>query len=314
VNIGVLGPLEVSQRGRPVEGGTLKERSLLGLLALQPNRIVSHTEIIDVLWGENPPASCPNLIHTYASKLRKLIGPGQLSSAKRGGYVLRPTGLDLARFEELAAGAATTADPALYEAALDCWRGPVLADLPSGVRDHPAAIAVAARRLAIALEYADLVIARGEPSANLIAQLRLLAHEEPLHEGLHARLMLALARSGQQAAALRLFSELRGRLDEELGVRPGPELTAAHLRIVRQRGTPTAQLPADVAGFAGRARDLDALDGLTGTVVIVGMAGVGKTSLAVHWAHRVRNRFPDGQLYVDLRGYAPGRPRPRSRR
>jgi DNA-binding SARP family transcriptional activator/tetratricopeptide (TPR) repeat protein len=306
LGIGVLGPLEVSHRGRPVDGGTVKERSLLGLLALRPGRIVSHSEIIDVLWGERPPATCQSLVHTYTSKLRKLIGAGRVSK-QRGGYLLRPDGLDLQRFEELAAEAARSADPRLYAAALDCWRGPVLADLPA-VRDHPAAIAVAGRRLTVALEYADLMHGLGLSCVSLVAQLRLVAREEPLHEGLHARLMLALADSGQQAAALRLFVELRGRLDDELGVRPGTELTAAHLLILRQRNTPASRLPADVAGFAGRSQDLDVLDGLAGTVVIAGMAGIGKTALAVHWAHRVRNRFPDGQLYVDLRGYAPGTP------
>ena len=332
LRIGVLGRLEVGHEGRPVDGGTLKQRSLLGLLALQPNKVVSRTEIIDALWGDNPPESCHNLVHTYVSRLRKLIGATAPIAALRGGYPLTVDAdqVDLSRFDELTARAerARARDPheavRLLEEALSWWRGPVLADLPAGVRQHPVATRVAARRLSAMLDYADLTIELDLASANLVEQLRMLAREEPLHEGLHARLMLALAGSGQQAAALGMFTEIRRRLDDELGVEPGPEIKAAHLRIIRHSRTPDpearsvpAQLPADVAGFAGRVDSLEQLDRLvrgaernTAVVIsaIAGTAGVGKTALAVHWAHRVRNRFPDGQLYINLRGYAPGSP------
>ena len=154
--------------------------------------------------------------------------------------------------------------------------------------------------------------------------------------------MLALATGGQQAAALRLFAELRARLSEELGIEPGVELQQAHLRVLRQQlpaavvagagpgedpstDTPTtvqalakpAQLPADVAAFTGRSQHLGELDRLlesgadtTAGVLsaIAGTAGVGKTALAVHWAHRARHRFGDGQLYINLRGYGPTPP------
>ncbi|HEV2783639.1 MAG TPA: tetratricopeptide repeat protein [Actinophytocola sp.] len=333
--IGVLGRLEVVHGGRPVDGGTLKQRSLLGLLALHANQVVTRSEIIDVLWGDDPPDSCQNLVHTYVSRLRKAIAPGPvpLISAQRGGYLLavQADQLDLLRFDRLL-GRAREAPPraavGLYQEALHGWRGPLLADLPAGVRHHPAALAVTARRLTTALDYADLALSVGAPGQQLVEQLRALAREEPLHEGLHARLMLALAGSGQQAAALRLFTELRRRLGEELGVQPGAEIRAAHLRIVRQGGPVRAaaarrpvpaQLPADVAGFAGRSEDLDRLDRLlpragrdTAVMIatVTGSAGVGKTALAVHWAHRVRDRFPDGQLYVNLRGCASGPPAP----
>jgi DNA-binding SARP family transcriptional activator/tetratricopeptide (TPR) repeat protein len=332
--IGVLGRLEVGIDGRPVDGGTLKQRCLLGLLALQANRVVSRTEIIDVLWGDEPPESCHNLVHTYVSRLRKLIEPVEAISVQRGGYLLTVDSdqVDLVRFDELAARAvrARAQDPhaavRLFEEALSWWRGTLLADLPAGVRQHPVATAVIARRLSAMLDYADLTIELGLAGPALVEQLRMLAREEPLHEGLHARLMLALARSGQQAAALGLFTEIRRRLDEELGVEPGPEIKAAHLRIIQNTPPPAdderpvpAQLPADVAGFAGRSDSLEHLDRLVprpgrerGTAVVIsaiaGTAGVGKTALAVHWAHRVRDRFPDGQLYINLRGYAPGSP------
>lgn len=156
--------------------------------------------------------------------------------------------------------------------------------------------------------------------------------QEPLHEGAGARLMLALAGSGQQAAALRFFTEMRARLVEELGVEPGAEILAAHLRVVRQElpvaassngvvAHPAgafprpAQLPVDIAGFAGRVAHLAQLNATLRDVnddshitVINGTAGVGKTALAVHFGHQVADRFPDGQLYLDLRGYAPTSP------
>jgi len=181
--------------------------------------------------------------------------------------------------------------------------------------------------------FADANLALGR-CAQPVTPLRALVADEPLHEGAAARLMLALAGSGEQAAALQLFVDLRDRLADELGVEPGAELQAAHLRVVRGQlpgvavspaapasAAPApadpkpAQLPADVAGFTGRADYLRRLDALLGdehdtqpsAVVIsaiAGTAGVGKTALAVHWANRARERFPDGQLYVNLQGYA----------
>lgn len=333
LEIRVLGPLEASYGGRVMDVGSSKQRCLLALLALQPNKVVSQEEIIDLLW-DRPPDSCQNLVHTYVSRLRKVIGPepGRLVSAPHGGYRLILDGdqLDLLRFDEFAGSAreAQGRDPhesvRLFDQALAVWRGSLLADLPANLRAHPVAHSITARRFAVALEYADTALGLDLRQERVVEHLRLLTGEEPLHEALHARLMLALAASGQQAAALGLFAEVRGRLDEELGVAPGADITAAHLRILRDdpasapSSRPTAhspvpaQLPADVAGFAGRSEYLERLDDLLredldGAVVIsaiAGTAGVGKTALAVHWAHRVRDHFSDGQLYINLRGYA----------
>lgn len=342
--VAVLGPLTVHRDGEPVDVGPAKQRALLGLLALQPGRAVSHEEIISVLWGDDPPHSHRNLIHTYVARLRKALGTGApVIVARHGGYLLAATEehrLDLSRFEGLLirAGAVRLGDPvtamALYHDALGCWQGAVLADLTSRLHQHPAAVSAGRRRVTAALAYADLALDHGlhEKAAE---QMWRLLEEEPLNEGLHARLMLALAGTGQQAAALHLFNELRVRLSEELGVEPGTEVKDAHLQVLSNRSSAApgpragpagttvkpvpAQLPADVAVFTGRTTYLEQLNAdladaherepATAAIsVIVGTAGVGKTTLAMHWAHRVRGGFPDGQLYVDLRGHDPGRP------
>ena len=331
LHIAVLGRFEVRRADRLIEVGPLKQRCLLALLALRPNEVVSREEIVDVLWGENPPASCHNLVHTYVSRLRKMLGAGPVSS-ERGGYLLTVVTdqLDLLRFDRLV----DRREPAALEEALRLWRGPVLADLPDGLRQHPVAVAAGGRRLAAALAYGDAAVRQGRPEP-AVELLRAVGHTEPLHEGLHARIMLAMAASGQQAAALRLFTTLRTRLVDELGIEPGTELNAAHLRVLRQdvpgaeppqepvsdhggEHPVPAQLPTDIHGFAGRVAHLAELDAIVregrdnhGPVVISaisGTAGVGKTTLAVHWAHRIREQFPDGQLYVNLRGYAPTPP------
>ncbi|RAY12107.1 SARP family transcriptional regulator [Actinomadura craniellae] len=330
--VAVLGPLAVHRDGVPVDVGPAKQRALLGLLALQPGHVVGQAEIIDVLWGDDPPDSCRNLVHTYITRLRKVLG-SQAIVRDRAGYTLAGAAgdrLDLARFDGLVAraDAARRQEPAvaadLYGDALAYWRGAVLADLPVRLHQHPAAVAVARRRVAAALAHADLAIEQGGHD-RAVEQLWRLLEQEPLHEGLHAKLMTALAGSGQQTAALRVFEGLRVRLSDELGVSPGAEVQEAHLRVLQARepvaaqprarsGRPVpAQLPADVPAFTGRRSPLERLDaglgqGGTAILLIVGSAGVGKTALAVHWAHRVRERFPDGQLYVDLRGYDSSQP------
>jgi tetratricopeptide (TPR) repeat protein/DNA-binding SARP family transcriptional activator/DNA-binding XRE family transcriptional regulator len=356
--IGVLGPLVVRRGGAAVDVGAAGPQCLIGLLALQAGQVVSREEIVDVLWPTSPPKGYLNQIQVYVGRLRRLLEP---EGAKRTGfqvlvrvgegYRLNLTGddLDLLQFDDLAARAGqagadghTGMAEQLLEQASACWRGPVLGGAEPRLAQHPAAVAAASRRVDAALAFADAAGTGADPR-KAVGPLRAVAADEPLHEGLHARLMLALAATGQQAAALEVFQAIRDRLDEDLGIQPGAELRAAHLRVLRQqvttvapvpdppgpgrggppsgvtevreRGRP-AQLPADVAGFTGRTWHVQQLDRLVAgqtpepvaIVVIDGTAGVGKTALAVHWAHRVSDRFPDGQLHVDLRGYAVGAP------
>ncbi len=177
---------------------------------------------------------------------------------------------------------------------------------------------------------ADAALASAQPQ-RILPLLRQFAANESLDESLQARLMLALAANGQQALALAHYQKVRERLESELGVDPGPELREAHTRVLRQElppgGQPTAsrssasslsplvapaQLPADLPSFAGRETELSQVghmlgrdDGCptVGICVIDGMAGIGKTTFAIHWAHRVARHFQDGQLYLDLRGF-----------
>jgi DNA-binding SARP family transcriptional activator len=232
LEIKLLGPVAVHRGGGPVPAGPVNQRCLLGLLGVRAGRVVGLEEIVDVLWGDQPPATCRNLVHVYVSRLRKLLRAPIVGVG--GGYRLAVDGdrLDVAQFDELTALAQATrgADPEsaldLFTRALACWRGPVLADLPARSRQHPAAVAVSQRRLAAVLAHADTAIALRR-YGQAAERLRELVHAEPLHEGAHARLVLALAGSGQRAAALELFTELRARLVEELGVEPGTELREA---------------------------------------------------------------------------------------
>lgn len=310
VRIGVLGPLTVRHGDAPVEIGAEKQRVLLAMLALQPNRTVRREDLVDVLWDE-PPPSCLDLLHTYVARLRRALRPAGLITTDKGGYRLSAgeDDLDLLRFEGL------VNEGALREA-LELWRGPALADL-GPLRQHPARLALAMKRAKAVMAYAE--VADPEEAA---VQLRMLTAEEPLNESAHARLMQVLAASGRQAVALAVFEEIRRRLDGDLGIEPGPELRAAQRQVLRQDfaapeppARVPAQLPADVAGFRGRTGRLAELDALldgdgTGAriAVLSGTGGVGKTALAVHWAQRSLAEFPDGQLYLDLHGYGTVRP------
>ncbi|MEH0416133.1 BTAD domain-containing putative transcriptional regulator [Streptomyces sp. B21-083] len=305
----VLGPLVVRRDGQVVQAGGVKQRSLLAVLALRCNDIVSQAEIIDVLWGDSPPATCRELLYGYISRLRKALGAERIEARSGSGYRLVADihELDVLRFDALVAAGD-------WEAALRCWRGAVLADLPDLVRKLPRALTLTEQRLATGIAHADALIAAGA-HGGAVPGLRALVADEPLHEELCARLMVALAGCGQQGAALELYESLRNRLSTELGVSPGASLRQAHLRVLRQE-IPAAgalrQLPAPPPGFTGRASQLAALDHArdAGTMIaaIGGAGGTGKTWLALTWAHQNSARFPDGQLYVNLRGYDPASP------
>jgi DNA-binding SARP family transcriptional activator len=258
--------------------------------------------------------------------------------------VIQTDELDLLRFRsmrerarELAAIASTreAALPLLLEA-LALWDGPCATCLPAPKRDHPVFAAVNGEYVAAAKDAASLALTVGG-SEQVLPVLREACDVEPYDEGLQALLMLLLSATGRQAEALEHFTAVRSRLAEDLGLDPGPALRDAQQQVLRRSDTdrsdgigagagsgakPEAawtrpeQLPRDLESFAGRQAELERLqaelqagsDAAGGTIVISaigGAPGIGKTALAIHWAHRVAPRFPDGQLYIDLRGFDP---------
>jgi DNA-binding SARP family transcriptional activator/transcriptional regulator with XRE-family HTH domain len=244
----VLGPLEAWRDGGRVDLGPPRQRAVLGLLAVSPGEIVRRETVIDALWGEDPPATAVSLVQAYASRLRRVLGTGW--SPRGGDGLLAAVGtayrlqcaageLDLLAFWQLvdrarAAGVAgdTTAACGLYESALRLWRGDPAADVGL-LRGHLAVADLARRHAAVVIEYAE-VASVADWHEQVLPRLEALARAEPLNERVHAQLMIALASTGRKAAALRLHEDLRRRLDEQLGVRPGPELSEAQLRVLRR--------------------------------------------------------------------------------
>jgi DNA-binding SARP family transcriptional activator/tetratricopeptide (TPR) repeat protein len=304
----VLGPLEVLVDGVAVPVPAGRCRVLLATLLLRPNRFVPTDELVERLWDGDPPTPdrARKTMQMIVTRLRRALGPANCVQTSRGGYraELNPSALDLTRFRALV----SSGD---FAAAVGLWRGPMLSDVQSDPL-HQHDVAPVTEEWLLALERrigADLDAGR---AADLVAELRGLVVAHPFREVFWGQLMLALAQSGQQAQALAAYQEVRALLADELGVDPGSELRAVHQQVlsgsVRVRGPIPRQLPTAVPRFVGRASELGGLSDLVRgedlvIAAITGTAGVGKTTLAVHWARGVADRFPDGQLYVNLRGF-----------
>ena len=248
--LAVLGPVGAWRDGMPIELPP-RWRTVLGLLALQPGELVRRETVIDVLWGNQRPTTAPKLVQEHISKLRLVLDPDgrdRLLEQNEAGYRLcaGPGTLDVLAFAELTgqARAVAAAGPeqwpaacGLYEQALGLWRGEPAGDIEV-LRDHPAVADVLRRRTEAVTGYAEIASELGWHE-RVIPLLEPLARAGPLDERIHARLIVALAGIGQQAAAYQVFEDLRQRLDEELGVYPGEELAAAHQRVL-QRDIPAA--------------------------------------------------------------------------
>jgi DNA-binding SARP family transcriptional activator len=319
----VLGPVRLSVAGRTTTVGEPRQQAVLAALLLEPGHTVTIDTLVDRVWGEFPPRQARRSLQAHITRIRRAIERAEPGGARLtrepGGYRLdiQPEQVDLFRFRR----AWGNGDQVALRASLDLWQGEPLAGLCGDWVDRI--------RRTLRQEHADAVVAWAEAeiragnAAATTARLTELAEDHLLNESAAAMLIRAFHAMGRPAAALARYDRIRRTLRDELGIAPGPALSAAHAAVLRSdlprpAGPPPpvpAQLPADVVAFTGRDDELAELDRLAAAagrepvlVCLTGMAGAGKTATAVHWAHRVRDRFPDGQLYLDLRGYDPEQP------
>ncbi|WP_329275553.1 BTAD domain-containing putative transcriptional regulator [Streptomyces sp. NBC_00691] len=344
----ILGRMSATRGNAELLTGTPKQRTLLGLLALKAHQVVERDEIIEVLWDGELPDTFGQLIHTYISRIRLMLDAHALPDVGRtavvrhgGGYELRIEGdsrldvRDFVRLTDEAASARAGDDPvheqALLTEALGLWRGRLLEGAPPRLARHAAAVGHGRLRVASALRLADLALARGQHE-EVLAQVGPIARHETLHEGLHARLLAALAGSGRRAEALEMFAAVARRLRVESGIEPGVELREAQMAVLREDARAgsviterpagradaprSVQLPQSVGDFVGRVEHFQVRQYLTGqgplaafgaapVAALHGPVGVGKSALTVQIAAAVARHFPDGVLHARLRTGAP---------
>ncbi|SDM76646.1 AfsR/SARP family transcriptional regulator [Allokutzneria albata] len=327
----ILGPVEVWEAGSRLDPPPPKSRQILAMLLLDAGRITPAERLIDAVWGDEPPPHVRKALQVHISHLRQLLPSISLRYSPPG-YLLavRPEQVDLHVFRARVAEAMQEPDPGraseLLRDALALWRGRALADVGSDWMRERFFPGLEEERLA-AIEAridADLTLGR---HAELATELPMLVADNPLRERLRGQLMTALYRCGRRAEALRVFQEARRAVTEELGIEPGPDLQRLHLDILEGRPGATGfsgeaaggrdqasrnYLPRDVHDFTGREHELrrltesDVDTAATSRALRVwwldGPTGVGKTALAIRAAHRLADRYPDGQLFVELHG------------
>ncbi|GLZ40442.1 BTAD domain-containing putative transcriptional regulator [Actinokineospora sp. NBRC 105648] len=335
---GLLGPLEVLRDGEQVALPSAKQRIVLTALLLRANQVVTVDELIDRLWPDEVPSSPRPTAQAYVMRLRRVLGdPAEdyrLVRTVENGYLIdvAPGQLDLTLFREemrLADEAAGRADPAQetvhLRAALALWRGKPLANVPSDQIRREEVPWLEELRLQALERRMRLELDSGGHD-QVITELRALTTEYPLRERFWAQLMLALHRADRQADALEAHRGLTKILADELGIDPGDEVQRLQLAILNNDPAlrlavaapvaaprPASALPPDSVDFVGRATEIAAVTRLLDPaatarapryVVLSGPPGVGKTALAIHLAHLLDGAFPDGCLYVNLRGYS----------
>lgn len=341
MEFGLLGPLLVRDDEGPREIAAAKQRTVLASLLLNANTAVSVGELIRQVWEDRPPSrGGTGGLYNHVMRLRTAMG-AEVSSrlvTRPPGYLLqvREGELDLQQFQSLRERGRAAARTERWEAAaghlaeaLALFRGEPLADVPSELLVSAHQQMFSEMRLQAMGWRIDADLRLGKHS-DLIAELRQLAAEHPLREQFHAQLLIALHRDGRTAEALEAFRRLRDGLVGELGIEPTPELQRLHQQILRSDptaggslartsisigDTPTvpAQLPTATADFAGRAEQINELVRLLGIdsdeeplsvpmIAVSGPGGIGKSTLALHVANLLRDRFPDGQLFADLHG------------
>jgi DNA-binding SARP family transcriptional activator/tetratricopeptide (TPR) repeat protein len=342
LEIGLLGPMRVSVDGRPLEvtGGRL--RTLLALLAMAAGESVSTDRLAASLWDERLPVDVRKAVQVCVARLRAELG-AEFIVTSPAGYALRaaPDQVDAMRFVRLldAAGSAAdgSAERELLVEALTLWRGAPFEGIRSSWLEASVAPQLVESYLAGTERRIDLDIADGR-ARELVVELAELTSRHPMRESLWVRRLVVLDRSGRPAEALAQYEAIRVQLADELGADPGAELQGVHADLLAGRApavrrdvgtmpvrtqlrrTVPRQLPVDVDGFTGRGAALQWLDecfdhiddaeGLprrpVAIAAIAGAAGIGKSALAIHAAHQLSARFPDGQLYVELQGATAG--------
>ncbi|MFI6938963.1 BTAD domain-containing putative transcriptional regulator [Streptomyces sp. NPDC050418] len=329
----LLGGTEVWAGDGPVDTGTARQRRVLAALLMDANRPVTVAQLVDRVWGNDQPSRAVPTLYSYVSRLRRLL-PGLIDRSSGGGYVLTADveSVDVHRFHRLIALARETGDDErageLFGQALALWRGEPFADADTPWFNAARELLQKEHRAA-ELDHTDVRLRLGEHAAVLTsAAERTAAH--PLDERLAAQYMLALYRCGQQADALAHYRTMHRTLAEELGIVPGHEIQRVHQGILtgsaeldapRRTDAGAApppwpvhcQLPLDLPGFTGRTDEMRLLEKeltapIAAPVVLCGSPGIGKSALAAHLGHRLRESFPDGQWYVHLTGNS-GNPR-----
>jgi DNA-binding SARP family transcriptional activator len=317
VTVALLRDVELRVGDQVIVVARPRLRALLCALALRAGRVVPVDILIAQVWGEAMPDHPRTGLYTLVNQLRKLVGPDVIRTEQTG-YLLDipPDAVDALRFERLldsVDGLSPEKAREVLAEALALWH-----------TECDAAPYLVERYLHAVERRIDLDLELGRHN-ELVAELRRLTAQHPLREPLWARLMTALYRSGRHAEALEQYQTIRALLIDTMGTDPSAELRGLYLKVLAAddalpaRSDPVVprQLPPNIAAFTGRATDLSALndafedDGTDRPPLIIavhGPGGSGKTTLALHWAHRARDRFPDGQLHLDMRGFGPGEP------
>ncbi|MFE9252377.1 BTAD domain-containing putative transcriptional regulator [Streptomyces sp. NPDC007088] len=334
ISFQVLGPLEAWVGARKVEIGGPRQRVVLAMLLLAPDRVVSIDQLVEAVWNGRPPTTCRTQIAICVASLRKAFRTagyaGELIATSAPGYLLHSAGhhIDSMEFAAGVDSAQTLARQGDVSAAADrlgqalgLWRGPVLTDMSSPVLETEAEL-LDHRRLTAYEQYATLQLQLGR-HREVISELTALVHDRPLWEQARAALMLAHYRLGHRSEALALFRQAQRVFREEIGLEPGRVLQDLHTAILREAsdlmpptdvvgplntGVDSPQLPLGAVQFIGREREIQSLDallrrareGISSVGLVVGRPGIGKTALVLHWARRATHAFPDGRLYVDF--------------
>ena len=330
VDLRILGPLLVTNGDRVAHVTSRRLRVFLAALTVNVGRPVLMPELVDAIWGDAQPEYPRRVVHVCARRVRahlQEIGAAGVVVTCPDGYRLdvAPEHTDLGRVELLLreaerASGDLESELALVSTALDQWRGEPLADIPSEAMQREVAPRLREQQMQLAERRIDILLRLGRHS-DAVDELVPLTAQHPLRERLWGQLMEALHGSGRRVDALNAYHTLRRSLADELGLDPSEPIRTLHATILTDQpkdsgGVPPVprELPLDIAAFSGRTAELSKLDGWAAgldagsgpvVVVVTGTAGVGKTTLATHWARHAADEFPDGQLFVNMRGYSP---------